>query len=99
MIGGMPRIRWPHVRTAALGGELFAALGHQTDVMRTHAAGALQHFGGDGAFKVHAGTEHGAQLFNVGVLNMTAIFAQMQRDQVGASVFGSQCGLDRKSVV
>src|SRR5690606_21238458 len=47
---------------------------------------------GDGAFQVHAGAQHRANGMHVGILDVPAILAQVQRDQVRPGVFGAQRG-------
>ncbi|KAG0924783.1 hypothetical protein G6F32_013783 [Rhizopus arrhizus] len=52
----------------------------------------LEHFGGDRAFQVHARAQEWTDGIHIRVLDMTPVFAQMQRDQVGAGILRAQRG-------
>ncbi len=82
----------------ALGGQLGAFFRHQADVIGLDRAGDLQHFRRHRAFQVHAGAQPRPDGVDVGVLNVAAVFAQMQRDQVGAGVLGAQRRRDRVGI-
>jgi hypothetical protein len=50
------------------------------------------HLFGHGTFEVHARLQHVAQDFDVAILDMAAVFTQMQRDRVGAGLLADQRG-------
>ncbi|CFO27928.1 Uncharacterised protein [Bordetella pertussis] len=62
------------------------------------ASVTVQHLRRDRALEVHAGAQQGADGVDVGVLDVAAVFAQMQRDQVGAGVLGAQRRLHRVGI-
>ncbi len=80
---------------AALGGQFLALLGHEAGVVRPDLAGDVEHLGRHRAFEVHARLEQRAQRAHVGVDDVAAILAQVQRDRVGAGLLGGQRGADR----
>ena len=80
---------------AALGGQLGAFFGHQADVAGLDGTGDLQHFGRDRALQVHARAQQRAQRVDILVLDVAAVLAQVQRDQVGPGVLRPQGGGDR----
>ena len=65
-----------HIQTT-FGSQFSTVFGNQADIVRFDTAGNVQHFGGDGAFQIHPGTQYGAQGLDVGILNMTPVFTQM----------------------
>ena len=70
---------------AAFGGELFAPFRNETHVVRLDAQCKSQHLVGDRALQIHAGLQHVAQDFHVSVLNVSAVFTQVQGDGIGPS--------------
>ncbi|MNT22269.1 hypothetical protein D3C72_1576480 [compost metagenome] len=80
---------------AALGGHFFALFRHQAHVFRLHAQRVGQHLVGQRHFQVHARLDHAAHGVDIVVLDMAAVFTQMQRDQVGTAGFGHQRRFDR----
>ncbi len=81
-----------HVQ-APFGGQFGATLGHQAAVGRLHLAGEGQHRFGGGHFQVHPGGQEPAQRAHVALLDMTAVFAKVQRDVVGPGLLGDQGGV------
>ena len=53
----------------------------------------VEHFARGRHFQVHARGEQAAQRAHVALLDMAAVLAQVQRDVVGAGLFGDQRGL------
>ena len=87
-----------HVRghvESAFGGDLGAILRHQAAVLRPHAHGDLQHLAGESHLEVHARLQQRPQRVHVAILDVPAVFAQMQRDVVGAGLLGQQRGMHR----
>jgi hypothetical protein len=87
-----------HIK-ATLGRQLLALFGHETDILRAHLTGDIEHLGGHRAFEVHLRAQLTAQGAHVGVADMSAVFAQMERDRIGTRQLGGQCRLDRVGIV
>ena len=80
---------------AAFGGDLGAILRHQAAVLRPHADGDLHHLVGESHLEIHARLQQRPQRVHVAILDVPAVFAQVQRDVVGAGLFGEQRGMHR----
>ena len=66
--------------------------------MRAHFDGDLQHLARHRCFEIHPSFQSSAQVEHILVLNMAAVFPQMQGNQVSAGRFGFERGLDRVGV-
>ncbi|CFN39912.1 Uncharacterised protein [Bordetella pertussis] len=75
--------------------SIWRASGSMNSDTRMPASASLRR---DRALEVHAGAQQGADGVDVGVLDVAAVFAQMQRDQVGAGVLGAQRRLHRVGI-
>jgi len=83
-----------HVETA-LGGELLSLFRHKARVVRTQLFGKSHHRRRNGHFQIELGCDSLAQPFDVVILNMPAIFAQMNGNAVRAGLFGERRGFKR----
>ena len=79
----------------AFGGDLGAILGHQAAVVRPHADGDLHHLVRQPHLEVHARLQQRPQRVHVAILDVPAVFAQMQRDVVRAGLLGQQRRMHR----
>lgn len=86
-----------HVQ-AAFGGHFLTALGHEADVLGADIARDVEHLLRDGALQVHARAQLRPQRAHIGVLDVAAIFAQVQGNEIGAGFFGQQRRGDRVRV-
>jgi hypothetical protein len=86
-----------HIQTA-FGGQFLSPLRNQTDILRQHLERNGEHFVGDGHFQIHLGLQQGAQDMHIGILDVAAVFAQMQGDRIRASRFRQQSGLHRARI-
>ena len=71
---------------AALGGLLFATLGHERHLVRRDVSRELDHLVGRGHLEVQERLDRASQNLHVPVLNVTPVFPEMNRDAVGARV-------------
>ena len=76
----------------ALSRHFFAALRHQGHLVRAQPFGDAEHLIGARHLEVERGTNDGEQGVEVGVLDMTAVLAQVRGDAVGAGGFAEHCG-------
>ena len=102
--GADPRIVQPPARPGhgihlagdvqtAFRGEFFAFFRNQANVFRKHPQRDIQHRIGDGHFQVDPGLHGTLHDLEIAVLNMAAIFPQVNGDAVGAGALGGQrCG-------
>ena len=81
-----------------LGGQFLAFFRNQADVPRFRRDGDCEHLLGDCHFEVHLGLQHLAQDRHIGILDVAAVFPEMQGDRIGARGLGHQRGLDRARV-
>ncbi len=93
-----------HNIETALGGDLFAALGHEAYGVRLEPQGVINHFLRACHLQVETGAYEGAGAFDVGVLHVAAVLAQMHGDAVGSRLFteegkGDGIGLDFVTVI
>ena len=95
--GAHPLQMTDHVQPA-LGGALLAPLRHQADVVRAHAQRERDHLVGHRALQIHASRDRVADLQHVGVLDVPAILAQVQRDRVRPCRLGHECRLQRAGI-
>ncbi|MNM50626.1 hypothetical protein D3C81_616720 [compost metagenome] len=72
---------------------------HQADVRRLDAAGKIDHLGRDSRFQVHAREQLRRDGDHVTILDVAAVFAQMQGDGVGARLLGQQGRADRVRIL
>ena len=79
----------------AFGGDLGAIFRHEAAVLRPHADGDFHHFVGEPHLEVHARLQQRPQGVHVAILDVPAVFAQVQRDVVGAGLLGQQRGMHR----
>jgi len=86
-----------HVETA-FGCQFLTLFGHEANVVRLHLARDVEHFLRDRAFQIHSRLQKRTQRAHVGVHDMSAVFAQMQRDCVSARLFRHQRGANRVRV-
>ena len=82
-----------HVQTA-FGGQLLTPLGNQAAVLRAQAAGKRHDIVRHRHFEIHAGLKKMAQHLDIPILDMPAIFTQMQRDGIGTGLLGLPGRLD-----
>ena len=73
---------------AAFGGEFLAALGYEANFVRVDFEGDFDDVGVVRHFEVHAGGEGFPEGIDVVILNMAAVFAEVDGDAVGAGFFG-----------
>ena len=64
-------------------------------MLRVHGLGKSQHLVGHCDFEVHARLQHLFQQTNITLLDMTAVFAQMQGNTVSPGLFRQQGGVQR----
>jgi len=69
---------------ASLGGDLLTTLGHQRDLMRPKTLGNAEHLVRAGHLEIQHCLHRCGETLDVVVLNVTAVFAQMCGDPVGA---------------
>jgi hypothetical protein len=74
--------------------HLFAAFGHERDLVWAESLSDRDHFGGARHFEVQHRPNCSRQAFYVVVLDVSAIFAQVSGDTVRASVLAFDCGED-----
>jgi hypothetical protein len=67
---------------AAFGGDFGTIFGNEADFGGLKAKGEFEHCGGGSHFEVELLAAFTAELENVGILDMTAIFAEMDCDGV-----------------
>ena len=75
---------------AALGRHFFAAFGNERRLVRRRFARDGEHFVGTGQFQVDWNGDRLLQNAKVALLNMPAIFAEMDRDRIGAAQLGQR---------
>ena len=78
--------RGAHIQ-AAFGGQFLAAFRHQARAGRRNFEGALDNGRRHGHFQIELGAHRLAQADYIGILNMAAVFAQMNRDAGRAGHF------------
>jgi len=83
---------------STLRGDLLALLGHQAAVLRAHADGDVEHFGGHAHLEVHARLQQRSQGVHVAILDVPTVFAQVQGDVVGAGLLSQQRRVHRVRV-
>ena len=79
----------------AFGGELGALFGHQADEIGPDAQGQALHFGGGGHFKMKLGFDQLAQEGHVTVLNVSAVFPEVDDYGHGPGKLGQMGRRDR----
>ena len=77
------------------GGDLFALLGNERDLLRMHAERDVDHLVSTRCLEVEIRSHIGCELVHVGVLHMPAIFAQMRSYSVSARVLADRCRFRR----
>ena len=70
---------------ATFRGDFVPPFRHQHGHFRPDPAGDVDHFVGGGHFEVELDLREQAQLFNVVILNVAAVFAQVHGDAVGTA--------------
>jgi len=83
-----------HIETAFCG-ELEASFRNQAGMLWAYALCKLQHLPGGRQFKIHRNMQFPAQHYDIFVLNVPAVFTQVQRNGVGPCFFRKQRRLDR----
>jgi hypothetical protein len=78
----------------ALGRDFFTAFGNETDFLGLEAQRLLRHGRSGGHLEVERNADGAQKLAHVGLLDMTAIFAQMHGNGVGPSAFGEVRGFE-----
>jgi hypothetical protein len=85
--GSPHRLQVPHHVQATLRGQFFPALRDEAYFLGLDAQREFNHFVRYRAFKVHAGFQYFPQDFHIALLDVAAVFPQMQRNRVGACCF------------
>ncbi len=80
---------------AAFGGDFLTPLGHKRDFGRMEAQGDCDHFVHARRFEIEETASPGCECLYVGVLHVTAVFAKVRGDPVGASRLTDPRSLDR----
>ena len=88
-------LRLPGDVETALGGELFAPLGHQADVLGTRPFSERQHFLRHRHLEVHPGVEGGPEDLDVALLDVAPVFTKVDGDEVRPGRLRHERGLDR----
>ena len=84
---------------AAFGGDFLAALGDHADFVGTDAEGDFEDFGVVAHFEVERdGGEGGADVEEVGIPDVAAVFAEVDGDAVGAGRGGEEGGVEGAGV-
>jgi hypothetical protein len=78
----------------AFGSQLLALFGHQTAIARAYAAGDTEHLLGGGHFEVHPSLQGIREHPHVAVLDVSAVFAQVECNGVRPGLLGNQGRLD-----
>ena len=73
-----------HVQ-AAFGGDFLSAFGHEHGLVGLDATGDVNHFVGGGHFEVEFDLTDRFEPLNIVVLDVAAVFAEMDGDAVGAT--------------
>jgi hypothetical protein len=101
---GQPRASRPdlvllttHIE-AAFRRQLLPFFRHEATVRWPHSCGDVKHFIGDRHFEVHVCAHDLLDGLEVAILNMAAIFPQMERNAVGACLLRDIGGLGRSRV-
>ncbi len=74
----------------ALGGDLLAALGHETHGVRLQAERERGHLRRAGHFEIHASGGHFTEALDVAILDVAAVLAEMNGDAVGAGALAQR---------
>jgi hypothetical protein len=82
------RIKLPHYIQSTFGGNFFPAFGDEGDVVGSDVEGDRDHFFGGGHFEVEVGANGLAEQADIAILNMAAVFPQVDGDAISASEFG-----------
>ena len=86
-----------HVETA-LGCQLLALLGYEAAIRRPDAHRNRLHFRSCSHLEIHACLQDIRQHFNITVLDMSAVLAQVQRDCIGSRFLAKNRSLNRLRV-
>ncbi len=93
-----PRPAAENVETA-FGGDLLTPLGNERDLRRTEAQSDGDHFLHARGFEIEKSAGPRCERLYVGVLHVTAVFAEMRGDAVGASRLTDRRRLDRTRLI
>jgi hypothetical protein len=77
----------------AFSGDLLATLWNKRDLVGSETFGDAQHLVGAGHLEVQHGHDGCGETFDVVVLNVTPVLAQVSRDAVGAGALAQQRAL------
>ena len=84
---------------APFGGHFLAPLGDERRLIGPHPAGDLDDLRVGGQLEIQLHRDRLAEHFEIAVLNVAAVFAEMDRDAVGPAQFGQHGGPDRVGLV
>ena len=84
---------------APFGGHFLASLRHERGLIGPDAAGDRQHVFVAGQFEIQLDRHGLAENFQIAILDMAAIFAEVDRDAVGAAQLGQSGGPNRIGLV
>lgn len=88
--GALNGVKVAHDIEAALGRQFFASFGDQANVMRFDPYCEVRHLIGYRTFKIHTGFYQTSQDFNVTVLYVAAVLAQMKCNRIRPGPFRDQ---------
>jgi hypothetical protein len=74
----------------AFSGQFFTVFRHQTAIFRLRCESDLQHLLGNRHLEIHAGLQYSMHSLEITILDMPAVFTQVQRDAVGSRLLRHQ---------